>query len=352
MKYVSLYEIMRLYGNRVNDMHNWFKMRYDVTTQQINSRDDFTPFQIEEGAITNANEYLKNSPDGQTLNIINVNEEVIRDAITFTFIMPPILEIEWLKTVLNISDEHMKVLNQMGYLMIIWIITWNNKDTATERLQYMANKGIIKDVEDLADVPQILSNDPLPNMALPKIYGYDNILLYGTTFPSLYRKCRAQSTSFKELYYHMPILLTLFMRDYEADKLSDWSKGLRLTIENEIKEQLQNWTFVRPMNHSIYGYGLTSGFSTLDVTFLVTMLTFINEKLHKMNTEIGLITYNEYIDVKGPEIIKADVRLCALGINWYDEIERANKEKEQEEDQNEDTKEQDNQDEGGTVSWS
>lgn len=56
------------------------------------------------------------------------------------------------------------------------------------------------------------------------------------------------------------------------------------------------------------------------------MFTMILDRISDLNSNIGVISYGNYCYVKGPEMMRASVRLTGMGINWEEEMKRAEEE--------------------------
>lgn len=331
MKYLSLIGLMSMYGSGIKDRHSMYNLNHQVTNIGIQAKEDFNPFIIETG--TNEKNYMTDANPEQVMNKLTSNNIIAHaNFILDTFIVPPILEIEWLKNELGLDDEYVEVMNQLGYAYMVWIMTWiYYTNTDTDRwLSYMEEQKAIIEVEDIEDAPYILIADPMPNVTLPKIRNWSDVLVYGSDFPSVYRKCVNQAVAFKELYHQIPVILAIFMRDYCGNKLNNWSKALCLSIENEVQDYLIKLEGYRTNDRSIYTYSLSSGITNKDRDLISNVLTIICDKLHSINAKIGLISYTNYENIRGPEKINASVRLTGMNIKWNDEICKANEKKKQE----------------------
>lgn len=336
MKYVSLIGLMTMYGYAVKDRHCHYNFDYNLTNVGFDRKDDFRPFVIEKD--TNEKNHIKDANPNQVMHKLTEKNSITHYSfISGNFVVPPILEVEWLANELGLSEEETEVMNQMGYSFMIWIMSWIYDGEVDRWLHYMENEKAIIEVEDLKDTPYILAADPMPNVTPPKAKTWADIIVYGEDFPSIYRRCVSQTVSFKELYQHMPILLAIFMRDYCSNELNDWPKPLRLSVENEIQDyfvQLDSYTTKIGL---IYTYSLSTGITNKDVELMRNVLIIIYNKIHTLNSKIGLISYTQYGNIRGPEKIQASIRLTGMNIKWQEEIDRANDEKKAHEEDNEES---------------
>lgn len=332
MKYVSLIELMRLYGRSIMECHSVLHLDYRVTSRALQSDIDYRPFAIESKT---------DAETGQVLNTLAFNCDVDkRPLISYTavpdakIVLPPILEVEWLKGVLDLGDETVEVLNQLGYMLTAWPIlyTWASEvgrtaDNEGIWMDFLEDEDVIMEVETLKDTAKILAARPLPRVELPKIKSWNTIMVYAAHFPNLIERCKNQSVWVKEIYYHMPVLLALFMRDYCSDGLDGWSKHARLAMESTLQKDIHELiTCIRDTSQA-YTYGMSMSMTAKDIEFLRLILTIIYDKIHELNVDIGLISFSEYKNVSGPEAIRADVRLSGMRIDWDRELRRVEEEK-------------------------
>lgn len=337
MKYVSLIRLMSMYGYKVKEEHCVFYL--PAADIRYEAKEDFTPFDIEIN-VDVKNHMTETNPD-QIMNRLTSKNICMHSNVYYSsfnaFEVPPILEVEWLAKELGLIDEYTEVMNQMGYAYMAWVMTYvmsNKTDNNVDRwLRYIEENEVIVEVEEVEDAPYILTEKAMPTVTLPTFRTWADVLLYGKDFPSIFYKCIEQSIGFKELYHHMPVILALFMRDYCFNKLDNWSKQERLDIENSVldfKFKLANYPQI---NDLIYTYSLSSDITHKDVELMRYMLDSVYDKLHELNTRIGIISYVDYKRICGVEKTYASIRLTNMSIDWNDEIYRANRKKKKNEEE-------------------
>ena len=334
MKYISLLHVMRLYGHLIKVYRSVRCLDHSTTNRPYTANGDYRPFTIgprtdmETGQLLNT---LRFNLLSNTNGLYGYNTSQLGYVV-----MPPVMEVEWLKTELGLDHELTEVLNQLAYLFTVQILIYgHDMDTVTTTtwMENLERENCIIDVEDLMDTPTILSSNSisLPAVSLTKIRSWQTAILYDTTFPDLFERCVAQATSFKELYYHMPVLLTLFMRDYCVAKLKNWPKQIRLEMKNTIQDSLNRLDRYSIIANPVYTYGLCGSVTETDVNFIRTMLGMVQNKIQDLNSDIGIISFSDYQRIQGPETIRAIIRLSNMDIDWSNEISRAKREKERQE---------------------
>lgn len=330
MKYVSLVDFMHMYGCDIK------KYRVMVMFNDIrylkNENSHQAPLDIN---------MHTNTDTGQRINNLKVNMDIETNS---DFNMPPILEIEWFKCVLDLGDDIISVLEQLGYMVMALyradLYRFHRRDSVTESIvtetdgfmEYMERHNAILEVEDLVDTPDILSTNWL-NVELPKIRAWQDILAYGNNFIDIFNMCTEQSNLFMELYIHMPFMLAMFMLDYCKYKLSNWSKQMRLRMENAIRDKIEDIEHYVRVANSEYTYTLCTNITENDVKFVSDIFMAIYDKIHELNTNIGTISYSEYMNIERADTIMAKVRLSNMNINWNSEMNRVEREKKQQSDQ-------------------
>lgn len=334
MKYVSLIEVMRLYGIYVKKNKTLLVMWQNAFNRTYEDNNDYSFFEI----IPEINEET-----GQICNTLEIKSERYRDfnqGYVRTeddlkyFTMPPIMELEWLRRELDLTDEYMNILVQLGYAFIAHVMVWVDKSkyrypSSQSWMDYLEEKNAIMEVEELEDTPKILTADPLKLMAIPKTRSWQYPLIYAGDFRPLFSFMTQQSVvTFKLLYYQMPVMLALFMCNFYANKLSDWSKHSYIEMENEISDQIQSIEALYQIRSDAYTYGQTT-ITSADNEFVRYCLTCIREKIHTISSDIGTISWGTYRNVRGPEIVHAQVRLSCMDINWKREMDRAEAENKQ-----------------------
>lgn len=338
MKYISLMEVMRQYGSYIKDYRSTRQLSYEITSKSFDADVNYTTFDIETG-----------TPDGagQVMKTVTIRESVNRNTAINPYVptqsvMPPILEMEWMRAVADLPDGVFSILEHMAYMFMIMIITWGEHMVQIVDENYfnetMERLHIIKEVDDLDDTALILLACELPSISLPKIRSWTLCYMYGTSFQSLMRLCKQQSQVFKELYFHLPILLAMFMVSYEATDLKEWSKSERISIENDLEDLIAGFGPYNIVPGNNYTYGGSTSITQRDKELLELVFNFIRGKIHSMNSNVGLITYTSYTNIRGPEITHASVRLSGIDINWRDELNKAEEEKKANEEPEEDGK--------------
>lgn len=329
MKYISLIRLMLLYGSFVDSQKRVPELRW---TQRYSQGDDngFTVFSIitstdnETGQVMKQISAANNKDDRERLEY---GDFYIDD----DCILPPVLETEWLKKQFNMTDDQYEVMQQLSYMLIMNVVQWRTVRhvRGTRSLfDYLCSENVIMDVEELEDTPVILSKIERYPIHYPKIRSWKDVLLYGVDFRQLYEKCNNQSSSFREIYAHLPLLMSLFMVDYYGTKLEDWDKSSRLYWENTTQD------YVNELSKRIvlsrrpeYTYGRSTNITQYDLSFVHFVFSLVYDLIHELNTNIGRISYFNYKNIHGPEKIQATLCLDNMRINWNKEIERAEREK-------------------------
>lgn len=332
MKYISLLHVMRNFGDRIKSCRSLCPVSSGLsnnTAFEGNTRlkPDVRPFTIENAAA--------DPETGQVLNMITIRETVDRERVfdrhlPATLPFPPFLELEWLKTEMPLSDSMYDVMMQIACMFTLQIVTFMRTDAVRTTpeiwLAYLEERGITIEVEDLEDTPAILQSCELSDLKLPKYRSWATLLMYGPDFPKLFKICDDQSSSFKEFYHHMPVLLSLFMVEFCDGKLKNWPKQLRIDMENRIRDTMDGFSRYRFLTSDAFTYGRCMSITSADITMVRSMFTMILDRISDLNSNIGVISYGNYRYVKGPEMMRASVRLTGMGINWEEEMKRAEEE--------------------------
>lgn len=323
---------MRNFGDRIKSCRSLCPVSSDLsnnTAFEGNTwlKPDVRPFTIENAAA--------DPETGQVLNMITIRETVDRERVfdrhlPATLPFPPFLELEWLKTEIPLSDSMYDVMMQIACMFTLQIVTFMRTDAARTTpeiwLAYLEEHGITIEVEDLEDAPAILQSCELSDLKLPKYRSWATLLMYGPDFPKLFKICNDQSSSFKEFYHHMPVLLSLFMVEFCDGKLKNWPKQLRIDMENRIRDTMDGFSRYRFLTSDAFTYGRCMSITSADITMVRSMFTMILDRISDLNSNIGVISYGNYRYVKGPEMMRASVRLTGMGIDWEEEMKRAEKE--------------------------
>lgn len=327
MKYISLLHVMRNFGDQIKSCHSLCRVHSYLSNMALENNADMRLFTIENGTA--------DPETGQIMNTVTmsdaINSQMVFDMhIPTTLHFPPFLELEWLKTEMPLSDSMYDVMMQIACMFTLRIVGFIKIDdympTSETWLAYLEECGIIIDVEDLEDAPAILQTCELSDVKLPKHRSWAMFLMYGPDFPKLFDICNGQSSSFKEFYHHMPVLLSLFMVEFCEGKLENWPKQLRIDMENRIRETMEGFSRYVVAAVDMLTYGRCVSITSADITIVKSMFNMILKRIRDLNSDIGLISYNDYCYVKGPEMIQASVRLTRMGINWEKEMDRAEKE--------------------------
>lgn len=332
MKYISLLHVMRNFGDRIKSCRSLCPVSSGLsnnTAFEGNTwlKPDVRPFTIENAAA--------DPETGQVLNMVTIRETVDRERVfdrhlPATLPFPPFLELEWLKTEMPLSDSMYDVMIQIACMFTLQIVTFMRTDAARTTpeiwLAYLEEHGITIEVEDLEDAPAILQSCELSDLKLPKYRSWATLLMYGPDFPKLFKICNDQSSSFKEFYHHMPVLLSLFMVEFCDGKLKNWPKQLRIDMENRIRDTMDGFSRYRFLTSDAFTYGRCMSITSADIAMVRSMFTMILDRISDLNSNIGVISYGNYRYVKGPEMMRASVRLTGMGIDWEEEMKRAEKE--------------------------
>lgn len=124
----------------------------------------------------------------------------------------------------------------------------------------------------------------------------------------------------------MPVLLSLFMVEFCDGKLKNWPKQLRIDMENRIRDTMDGFSRYRFLTSDAFTYGRCMSITSADIAMVRSMFTMILDRISDLNSNIGVISYGNYRYVKGPEMMRASVRLTGMGIDWEEEMKRAEKE--------------------------
>lgn len=323
MKYASLLGTMAFYGSYVKEHRILRSLSYEAASRGYNAETEYSVFQIETAAPNGNGQIMKSLVFNRAVSI-NIFGCMVPNQVD----MPPILEIEWMRARGQFSEEQMDVLEYVGYMFIMQILTGtdNRPPHDTDQSRYyelMTGTRAVVEAEDIMDTPAILSACDFPQTTLPKIKSWNMLYIYADNFSELFRLCTGQSQSFKELYVHLPVLLAMFMVEHDAESLGKWSKSERLQMENWLQEFINNFTRYTISPGTRYTYGSSTGITRMDINLQRAVFNYIYNAIHEQNSDIGLILYSDYCQVKGPETIKADVRLSGIVINWKEELARA-----------------------------
>lgn len=330
MKYLSLIKYMHMYGNYIKSHKRLIVISHSETELPYVENVEYNPF-----IISSVSPLLKEqmgiSPE-QQMNCLKRNAlnsvQYYNNTIPETFYMPPVLEIEWLRTKLDLSEENIEVLIQTSYFMVMNLMANYLYGSTLDWMASLENEGVIIDVEDLEDTPAILMNDSLSEIKVPKSYSYNMILIYAKNAHNLVDQCLKRVHVFKEVFLHLPIILSMFMVEYFENNLANWSSSTKIMMEENLGEILENYRpDVNALNPDMYTYGRCSLPTEKDKNLWKAVLNEIYNKLRDINRNMGLISYFDYKRITGPETTRASVRLSELDIDWDEEMARVEKEK-------------------------
>lgn len=246
------------------------------------------------------------------------------DAETF-----PIMEIEYMKKTIPFEDPRIfEVMEQMAYFYIVMAMLPGSKLRMDSWIDEINESGCIRELEDIEDALIIIENQKHSVGTAIKIAEYETYIFNSTDFLTLFYRCERQTTKLMEFYYHMPILLSIFLVDNERLALDTWTKTQRIRFVDEVNYLHDEFIEYNLVDSDSYSYGTSANPTTADLNFVFTVFDYIVSKVKNKNAKMGIISYNEYTDVSGPEHIEATVRLSQMHINWDEEIERAKQEKE------------------------
>ena len=333
MKYISLIKILEAYGHEMKTAGYLKALGYQAIQNSYERGMDMRPFLITQMVEQGTGQRMQTLRFHATDSIHGVY------AVQFPnpFILPPVLEFEWLQQELELPKDVSEALEQLFYMLIMHLTAFlsefrnrpitNGESEGIEYRRYMEQEGLIIDVEELGDAPAVLMPNPLSEMKLPKYRSYNTVLFYAADFRTFYHLCKEQSDSFHELYIHIPVMLALFMLSYCHDGLSQWSKHARLSMETEMKTHIENLVVVSSYQGDCT-YARSGRITTADRDFIRSIFMIIRDKLHDMNQNLGLISYSTYSSVTGPETVSADVQLSGMTIDWKEEMLRVKEESE------------------------
>ena len=334
MRYVSLINFMNVYAAAIKE-YNMLKSLTANTHSQLNSEtDDLTPIHIE------TNPSITFEMENCQLRRLHLHpleniQQIYGRNTPTAVLMPPILEIEWLREMKSLSEEYLAVLEQLAYVYMIHSLAWQHDVRhidETDWVSMLNRHECIIEVEDLRDTPKIVSTNRIAKVKLPKLRSWPVYLFHAASFVDLMNRCENQSSLIREIHIHMPILVSMFMLDYCHPKghFTNWSKDDRVLCKTLLEQWIQRCSAEHNDYPDKYTYAVNAIRSRRDTDFLCDSLSFILERLKDANKNIGLITISTYCNVQGPETVHADVRLARMGIVWTDLIRAAEERKEEE----------------------
>lgn len=316
MKYISLLAVADFYGSDIKERRGIRTFNYNMTGGQFTANRDYRPFIINTEINDETGEVLKTLTFTETVKKANPIYGC-PDEVT----VPPIMEIEYMRHEFaeKISTEILDVMEQMAYLYVVYVMMSGGQTDLNRQLEEQG----IEELEDIGDALAVMSMQELHEYTMPKYRSYATGILYGTSFVSLFRRCADMSSVFTEFYFHLAVILSMFLVEYKHSKLSTWSKSVRLGIVNEIQDSMRRIQGYNIQRNNVYTYCMTGSITRQDVSCVETVFNFIIDRVKNMNVNMGTISYSNYTNVRGPETINASVRLSSMHVNWTEEIAHA-----------------------------
>lgn len=321
MKYVSLIKFMGFYADIIKEYHGVKGLSDEASRRNPSDVPNLAPLNIE---LNPAADF--EMKDAALRRIQFTNPEAITwvygSSAPPSFLMLPILEIEWLKTFEELQDDLLSVIEQMAYVYMAHILTWHGDGRRVledDWLEMLERCDVCVDVEDLKDTPAIINISDLPKPRPVKIRSWVMALFYENSFMSLLHQCEAQNATIQEIYFHLPILIVMFMLDYHHPdgRLTRWTKNQRIVVEKKLRTWYDGCeSGVGVKNSDLYTYAVTVFRTCGDVKLLRMGLLAMLDRLSAENEDIGTITVVEYERICGPNQIRANVRLAGMNILW------------------------------------
>lgn len=340
MEYISLYNVMRIYGSQVKETRQLINLNWYCTSQQFTNRISH-PFEIENRIDLETHQEIQKvgfrdaqmAQDGYFGTHTGLDTFIRRRLAGGQNILPPVMEIEWMAETLGLSKTHKDVLIQISYSYIMHIWMFCRKyialDDVTETTckEFLSMNGALQELDNLSDCC-FITRDPLPSIRGINFRIWNVMLFYSSDLLHLIKTCCDQSMTIKSLYLHAPIIMTLFMLDDYSGRIKEWNSEKKYEMEKLLKEicdMIDNMSVVLSNYHT---YGMYASLTEADQTFLKSMYEIMYNKLSELNSNIGTISYETYLNMRDSKKTNANVRLSNMRINWSDEMRRAEKEKE------------------------
>lgn len=332
MKYVSLVGVSAAIGSLSKNAKAAQRMCCAKTDRLL--EDGFTPFitmtELDGSQLVCT---LQKHPMLRTTNTFHVYD---RMNILNSMRLYPVLEMQWLRGTVALSDEYMKMMDQLSYMYIAAAISRVSDDAVRTDEDWLVNVlksyGAIVDVDEATDVPKIVMNQKLVKWDIYRNKPWQLLQLYGDSSADLILACCSFSQVFEELMLHMPLIFSMFMAEAAEGRIKGWPKGVRLNVETKLKQAMDQLAAYRTKQDGqkshLHTYCLTTYVTAADMGFVRDMLMDMAEKIEKMNEDMGIISYAQYENAGMTHSTKsAYVRLTGMDIRWDDEMARAEREK-------------------------
>lgn len=320
MKYISLLLVADYYNSFVKENRCIRVLDWNTIGRQFRPHTDYRPFIINTATDSETGEVSK------TLTFTDMIEMSL-SSFNFPGVMtvPPIMEIEYARHELNgtFSKDILDALEQIAYLYTV-CVTMNRTNTD---LSTVLEEQCVKDLEDIQDALAFMAVHKFHEYNMPKYRSYSIGILYGDSFVTLFKRCKEMLESFIEFYFHLTVMLAMFLVECKHLKLDTWPKHIRISIIDEMRDVIRQFHGFSHKADNVYTYCMTRNVTRQDVLLVETVFNYIIEKVNDMNTNMGTISYYNYTRINGPETINASVRLSSMNINWTNELARAEKEK-------------------------
>lgn len=314
MKYISLLSVAELYGEVVKNQHDTQRLNTDGCTGQRWL--EIIPHTDETGQVWKNIRQIRQAVDKIFLHFIAPNAQVVCATV------PPIMEIEYMKQALPFGADIFDVMEHTAYLyIIIVLLQWTKTSDWSQGL----DDGCIQELEDIKDALFVMEKNELTKRTCPKYAAYQLKILYGHDFSELFHRCTAQTLKMDELYYHLPVLLSMFLLD-EHHNFETWSENALLNMTDEIKNQVNEFCNYDLVSTG-YSYGMGRYWTTGDRDFMKIVFNYIMKEINKKKNQPKAISYQSYQRFNGPDRISTKIKLVDMSVSWDEEIERAEREK-------------------------
>lgn len=314
MKYISLLSVAELYGEVMKSNRDIQRLNMNGCTGQRWL--EILPHTDETGQVWKDIQQIRQAVDETFLHSIAVNGRVVSATV------PPIMEIEYMKQVLPFGADIFDVMEHTAYLyIIIVLLQW----TETSNWAAGLDDGCIQELEDIKDALFVMEKNELTKRTCPKYASYHLGILYGHNFSELFHRCTAQTLEMDELYYHLPVLLSMFLLD-DSHNFKTWPEKMLLNMIDEIRDQFEEF-HEYDLILTGYSYGMGRYWTTGDLNFMETVFNYIIRKINKQKNCVKAISYSSYQRFSGPGRISTKIKLVDMSLSWDEVIERAEREK-------------------------
>lgn len=339
MKYLSLMRAVNDYGKSLKGGSTPIRMSTNAFSGSgVRSVRESNPFQIQSEVDKETGQVINNLLTNNDLPFINHS---LRERPNFLFNLPPIMEIEWLKEKLNLTKEQANALEQLSYTMIIWLADEATNGSRNENVttEYITETFEV-DIETLDEVLPLITQIESLNVRRSGVQNWIFTVYYSNDFKELFELCSTYLVNnFLHIYLHLPLLLILFMRDYEQNKLRYWNSYKKIETEELLKDFLNYQKSLHFSRHGYYSYGRGLYRTEEDYLLINTLLEALYNRICELNRDIGLLSYRSYQDLlkkaqkdaNGQKKIKGEISLSDVEMYWNEEIERAEAKKKEKE---------------------